>query len=430
MMAKTRIAFAAVMASVVIGAAAWAVKHAVAVVSHLATRGFDASHANWWMILLGMTSIILTGWLVRNVVKHPLEHATERIKADLASGQTLLPWKLTIAPIALNTLTLGLGGSAGAEGPIAYSGGAIATRMAKLLGVPSELFGVFLACGAGAGIAAIFKAPLGGVFFTIEVLGYPLTVWQIIMLVAMCLIAGLGAFAFGGGVPDMFFTTFEGLGWKWYIPAIVLGIVCGVYSLYYNGVGKFTMRKLRAMKKAWLRNIIAGVIVGVCLFIFPSLYGEGYGVLGEVLNGNINVMAEGTMMRSFAGTPLIALVLVGILLVKSIATYATNSGGGVAGEFAPTIFAGGMLGALFSIVAITVPAWSLLPVGDFIVLAMAAVMAGTIEAPLMAIFIVVEMTMKLELLMPICLTSAISFAVVKGCFYITGKKNKYLITKT
>lgn len=410
---KLTVLVAAVIAALVIGVAAWLVKHAVAVVSQFVTSGFDADRSNWWMILLGVASIVLTGWLVRHVVRHPLEHATARIKADLASGQWLLPVRLTIAPVALNALTLGLGGSAGAEGPIAYSGAAISTRIAALLGVHERWLGVFLACGAGAGIAAIFKAPLGGVFFTLEVLGFALSVPQVCLLVVMCLISGLSAYVFGGARPDIMFTTFDPFGWHWYLPALLLGVVCGLYSLYYNKVGEATAGALQRIGRPWVRNLAAGGVLGLCLFVFPSLYGEGYGVLAEVLNGNIDVMAEGTLVPSFAGTPLIAITLVGILLIKSVATYATNSGGGVAGEFAPTIFAGGMLGALFAMCVALLPVWELLPVGDFIVLAMAAVMSGTIGAPLMAIFIVVEMTSCYELLLPICLTSSVSFAVVK-----------------
>ncbi len=412
-MAKVRIFVAATLSGIIIGGAAWLVKHTVALISHYATFGLDTSHGNWRIILLGIASIGLTGWIVRHIVKLPLEHSTERIKADLTSDRTLLPWKLTYAPIALNTLTLGLGGSAGAEGPIAYSGAAISTRVANLIGIPRDMLGIFLVCGAGAGIAAIFKAPFGGVFFTLELLGYALAARHVILLAVMCLIAGLSAYAFGGGMPDMYFTTFETFSWKWYFPAAVLGVVCGVYSVYYNAVGRFIRRKLHHIKCAWLRNLLAGSVLGICLFIFPSLYGEGFGTLSEVLNGNIDVIVGDTMINGLSGTRLMAAVLAGILLVKSVATYVTNSGGGVAGEFAPTIFAGGMLGALFSTVAASFTNLEMLPVSDFIILAMSAVMAGTIQAPLTAIFIVAEMTMRIELFLPICATSTISFVVVK-----------------
>lgn len=409
---KFRVTVAIVIASIIIGGEAWLLKHAVAWISRTVTSWFDADRSNWWMILLGMVSITLTGWFVRHVVRHPLEHGTARIKDDLAAGEFLLPLRLTIAPVALNALTLGLGGSAGAESPIAYSGAAISTRVARFIGVPSSLYGVFLACGAGAGIAAIFKAPLGGVFFALEVLGFAMSVQQVILLVVMCLIAVLSVYIFEGAHPDIDFTTFfDPLGWHWYLPACLLGLICGFYSLYYNEMGKMISRRLQRISRPWIRNLVAGTVLGGCLFIFPALYGEGYGVLAEVLNGNIDVVTEGSLMPHFAYTPSIAITLVGILSVKSIATNATNSGGGVAGEFAPTIFAGGMLGALFAIGGKILPAWELMPVGDFIVIAMAAVMSGAIGAPLMAIFIVVEMTSSYDLLLPTCLASAISFSI-------------------
>ncbi len=406
-----RAVLAAVISCIIIGVAAFAVKKVIALISHVATSGFDTGHSNWWLLLLGIASIMLSGFIVRKVVRMPIEHATDRVRRDLEAGRSPLPRRMMIAPLAVNAVTLGLGGSAGAEGPIAYAGGAIASRMAKLFGLSENQILTFLACGAGAGIAAIFKAPLGGVFFTLEVLRYPLNLRSTLMLVAMCLISGLGAYAFSGFTSDMPFVCSEPFELKWYVPAILLGVICGLYSLYYIWSGESTARKLEAVGRPWVRNLVAGAILGVCLFLFPSLYGEGYGILAKVAAGDFSVVTEGTYAHGLAGSPLIAIVLIGILLLKSFACYATNSGGGVAGEFAPTIFAGGMVGALFVICAGMIPGWESIPAGCFVVLAMAAVMGGAIKAPLMAIFIVAEMTMTPTLLLPICITTATSYFI-------------------
>lgn len=406
-----RIILAALLSSIIIGAAAFAVKKAIAMVSSVVTIGFDTDHSNWWLLLLGIASIMLSGLIARKVVRMPLEHTTNLVRRDLTNGNSPLPRRIMIAPLAVNALTLGLGGSAGAEGPIAYAGGAIASRMAKLFRLPENQLLIFLACGAGAGIAAIFKAPLGGVFFTLEVLRYPLGLRPTLMLVAMCLISGLGAYALGGFTADMQLASLTAFEPEWYLPAIVLGIFCGLYSLYYIWSGESTARKLEAISTPWVKNLTAGLLLGVCLVLFPSLYGEGYGVLAKVTDGDFSVVTEGTYAHGITGPSLTAIVLAGILLLKSFACYSTNSGGGVAGEFAPTLFAGGIAGALFAIVAGMIPGWESIPAGDFIVMAMAAVMAGSIKAPLMAIFIVSEMTMSMELMLPICLTTSTSYLI-------------------
>lgn len=401
------------MAGAIIAVVAWCVKHLIAVISHIATSGFNADRANWWMVLLGVASIIVSILIVRKIVGMPLEGATARIEADIAGKKAPLSSRLMVAPVAVNAVTLGLGGSAGAEGPIAYSGAAIASRIASRFGLAPDVVLTFLACGAGAGIAAIFKAPLGGVFFTIEVLGFSLTSGGVILLTLMCLTAGLGAYALGGFTPDMTFLSAEPFSLKWYIPALLLAIICGIYSRYYDRCGHTIRRRLKAVSNPYVRGIIAGTTLGLLLCLFPSLYGEGYQVLGKALNGDIAVMAEGTFFHELKGIALIAAVLTGIIIVKPVATYVTNSGGGVAGEFAPTIFAGGMVGALFTIVAGFLPVWSAIPRGDFMLIAMAAVMAGTIKAPLMAIFIVTEMTNSPQLLLPASIAAFISYAIAK-----------------
>lgn len=402
---------AAIAAGAIIGLAALAVKHVIAIISRVATSGFHTDRFNPWMLLLGIAAIMVSGWLVRHVVKTPLEHATARIKQDLRTGNPNLPGRLTVAPVAINAVTLGLGGSAGAEGPIAYTGAAIASRIARVCHMSEKNALIFLACGAGAGIAAIFKAPVGGMFFTIEVLRYPLAPGPLLILAAMCLTSGLTAYASGGFGTDIPFLTFEPFALKWYLPAIALGVFCGVYSLYYIRTGSLTARRLESIATPWKRNLCAGIALGSSLLLFPALYGEGYGALAQVLNGNTSAITAGSVFHFRNSAALTAASLAGVLLLKGIASYATNSGGGVAGEFAPTIFAGGMAGALFVAGAKLIPEWSALPAGDFIVLAMAAVMSGCIKAPLMAIFIVTEMTMSPTLLLPTCVTCMTSYYI-------------------
>ncbi len=413
MKVSLKVIWAGVAAGAAIAVTAWSVKHLMALISRMATSGYSADRANWWMLLLGMASIMVSGLIVRKIVRMPLDDATARLKADIAAGKALLPSRLMVAPVAVNAITLGLGGSAGAEGPIAYSGAAIASRIASRLRLPSDVALAFMACGAGAGIAAIFKAPLGGVFFTIEVLGFSLSSGGVILLTIMCLTAGLGAYALGGFTPDMAFDTAVPFTLRWYLPALLAGIVCGLYSRYYDSCGQAIRRRLKAISNPWRRNLIAGSALGVMLLMFPSLYGEGYQVLGKALNGDTAIMAEGTLVHGLGGAALIAAVLAGIIIVKPMATYVTNSGGGVAGDFAPTIFAGGMVGALFAIGAGCLPEWSAMPRGDFMLISMAAVMAGTIKAPLMAIFIVTEMTQSPQLLLPAGIASYASYAIAR-----------------
>lgn len=398
---------AAAISGIIIGCVAYAVKHTIALVSRLATSGFQADHYNWWLIPLALASICISSFITRKIVRLPLNRSSIRLKSDLTRGITPLPRRLMVAPVAVNALTLGLGGSAGAEGPIAYTGAAIASRVAQRLHLTHEQTLAFLACGAGAGIAAIFKAPMGGVFYTLEVLAFSMTSTNVITLVVMCLFAGLTAYATGGFLIDMAFLNAQPFDLKWYLPAIILGLICGIYSLYYNWCAEKTINLFNKFGAEWKRNIVGGLSVGICLFIFPALYGEGFGVLGKVLNGNTLPLLNGSPLKGFG----VVALLTGIVLIKSFATYATKAGGGVAGEFAPTVFAGGMLGALFALLAVNVPGWETIPMGNFIILAMAAVMAGTIKTPLMAIFIIIEMTEASPLLLPVSIAAGLSYLI-------------------
>ncbi len=398
---------AGIISGILIGCGATALKHLIALISGLFVSGIHAHGANYILLAVPLTGIMLSGMMSRYVFKVPMEYATERIRNDISAGARRMKRRMTVAPILTSGVTLGCGGSAGAEGPIAYSGAAIANNVGRLFRIPANMLTVMIACGAGAGIAAIFKAPVGGMLFTIEVLGMELGAASVLLLTAMCLTSALTAFILSGYTPDLVFReTAAATDIGFLAAATVLGIFCGLYSLYYLNTGLYLRRRLRQIAVPWRRNLIAGAILSTGVFCFPALYGEGYGLVAEIINGAASGLTYG--MPFHLGDGLIP-VAVGILMIKSIATYATNSGGGVAGDFAPTLFAGCIAGLLFASVSGMTP-----HTGSFALAGMAGVMAGAIRAPYMAIFLTVEMAASPVMLLPVTVTAATSYLSSKA----------------
>lgn len=395
------------LASVVIGGAAWVLKLLIRVISHMVTSGFNYAGGNWYFILTALGGILIVGFLVRNIVRAPLEHATELLKERLKTKNGKIPLNLSIFPIIMSALTLGAGGSAGAEGPIAFAGGAIGSNIARLFKLDKEGLMIFMACGAGAGIAAIFKSPVGGMFFAIEVLRVHATVGSLLMLGAMCVIADLTELALTGFTPDITppggVLMFE---WHMLIPAVMLGIAGGVYSAYYRHTGLITRKWLEKMKRPIIQNIASGLTVGISVALFPALFSEGYGVLAKLASGNVLAASAGSIVTDLGKDWALIAGMTGILLLKGFASSATNSGGGVAGDFTPTLFAGGILGALFHVLFPET-----MPMPASIICGMAAGMSGIIRAPLMSIFIVTEMTQTPGLMLPVCTCVVMSLFV-------------------
>ena len=249
---------AGIISGILIGCGATALKHLIALISGLFVSGIHAHGANYILLAVPLTGIMLSGMMSRYVFKVPMEYATERIRNDISAGARRMKRRLTVAPILTSGVTLGCGGSAGAEGPIAYSGAAIANNVGRMFRIPANMLTVMIACGAGAGIAAIFKAPVGGMLFTIEVLGMELGVASILLLTAMCLTSALTAFILSGYTPDLVFhETAAATDIGFLAAAAVLGIFCGLYSLYYLNTGLYLRRRLQHIAVPWHRNLIA-----------------------------------------------------------------------------------------------------------------------------------------------------------------------------
>lgn len=394
------------------GVAAHLLKLMIGGVSRLLTVNFRSDGLNWWLLILPLVGVLLATLFMKGVIHHRLSHGVRQLMADLKNKVYNLKGYLVYSPMIASTFTLGFGGSAGSEGPIAYTGAAIGSNLGRVFGLPSDLLRVMVGCGAAAGIAGIFKAPVGGALFTLEVLKMEFATVSVIMLFVSTLISALTAYVLSGCTMDIAFFNHIPLPFDTYPYVILLGLFCGIYSLYYSSIMKWVGRYLDCCSRPWLKAVIGGAVISGAVFLFPALYGEGYGVIGKVINGEVQVVGDGSWLFPMLSDGW-ALVIVagGILLLKCFATSATTSAG-VAGDFAPALFAGCMTGLFFASVLNLVFDLSL-PVGMFALFGMSGVMAGAIRAPLMAIFLTVEMSAGYDYLLPLAIVGAISFGVVR-----------------
>lgn len=395
------------------GFGAFLLKRMVAGVSHLLTHALRAGGANWQLLLIPLAGIVLTGILCRYVLKARLAHGVSQLMKSLSQKIYKLKSNILYGPMLASTITLGFGGSAGSEGPIAYTGAAIGSRVAQLFRLSPHSMMIMVGCGAGAGIAGIFKSPLGGALFTLEVLRMPMTTFSVMVLLVTAVTAAMTAFVLSGCTLDIPFDQCVAFDPGLLPYVLALGLFCGFYSLYYTFVMKKISQMLNSLRNPWVRNTAGGGILALLVFCFPALYGEGYGVIGKVINGDFNAILADSMFAGMGGgSEMLMLVAGATLMVKCFATSATNSGGGVSGDFAPTLFAGCMGGFFFA--SLLNQLFGLhLPEAHFAFFAMAGVMAGAIRAPLMAMFLTCEMGAAYSFFLPLMLTAAISFGIVR-----------------
>ena len=399
-----------IAAGLVTGAGAYVLKWLVRAINHLIARHLPVDGPDYPVLLVPAIGMLITVAFMRYVIRQNISHGSDMIKRRVMMGDYYLRPSLMISPILASSVTLGFGGSAGGEGPIATAGAAIGGNFGRWAGLSREQLMVIIGCGAGAGIAAIFKAPVGGMFYTLEVLALPLTTLNVIMLAIACLTAGLTAYALSGFTPDLAFTGAIDPSGYWIV--VLIGLFCGFYSIYYSRIIALMTRVYLKFQSRWSRAVAAGAVTGLLLFIFPALYGEGYEVMRGFINGNPDKVLSGSLAVARVGTPLmLLLVTAGVMMVKAVGT-ASATNGGVAGDFSPALFAGCMAG--YVVVAGLNLAFGLdNAVGAYVIVAMAASMSGIIKAPLMAIFITTEMTGNFSMLLPILIASTISYVIVR-----------------
>ena len=382
---------------------------------YLLTSSFNAEGSNWLYLVYPGVGIYLTSLFVRYVVKDNISHGITRILYAISQNRSRLKPHNTWSSVIASAITIGFGGSVGAEAPIVLTGSAIGSNLGKLFKLDSHTLMLLIGCGAAGAIAGIFKAPIAGLVFTLEVLMIDLTMASLLPILVSCVTATCFTYIFSG---DAALFTFH-LDNDWTverIPAcILLGVFCGIVSLYFiRTIGFAEGIFARFTDKPHLKLVLGGAVLSLLIFLFPALFGEGYNSINLLLNGKTEADWEQILNNSlFSGHPNVLITYIAlVLLFKVFATSATNGGGGCGGTFAPSLFIGCFSGFLFSRL------WNIYDIGvyvpekNFALMGMAGVMSGVMHAPLTGIFLIAELTGGYRLFLPLMIVSVCSYLTI------------------
>jgi CIC family chloride channel protein len=384
-------------------------------IEHLLTSQFQTDSYNWLYLVYPVVGIYLTSLFVRYVVKDNISHGITRILYAISSNKSRLRPHNTWSSVIASAITIGFGGSVGAEAPIVLTGSAIGSNLGKLFRMDSRTLMLLVGCGAAGAIAGIFKAPIAGLVFTLEVLMIDMTMTSLLPILVSCVTATCFTYIFSG---DAALFTFH-LDNDWTverIPAcILLGVFCGLVSLYFvRAMGFAEGIFARIQNYPHLKLLLGGTTLSLLIFLFPALFGEGYSSINLLLNGKTEADWNQILNNSlFSGHPNVLMTYIAlVLLTKVFATSATNGGGGCGGTFAPSLFIGCFAGFFFSRM------WNLhelgvyVPEKNFALMGMAGVMSGVMHAPLTGIFLIAELTGGYSLFLPLMIVSVSSYLTI------------------
>ena len=397
------------------GLAAVLLKWLISVISNFVYVFVQQTQGNWMFLVCPVVGILIVSLYVRYIVKDNISHGVTRVLYAISQKKSKLKKHNTYTSMVASSITIGCGGSVGAEGPIVFTGAAIGSYLGSLFRLqPRELM-ILVGCGAAAGIAGIFKAPIAGLLFTIEVLMLDLTAMSVMPLLIASITGATVSYIFTGYDVEFFFAQSEAF-YTNRIPYVLLfGVFCGFVSLYFTQAMGMMEKLFGKLKNPWAKFAIASVVLSSLIFLFPPLYGEGYESITQLLNGEVDRIFDNSMFYSYRHDVLATILFVGaVMLCKVFATASTNGGGGVGGTFAPSLYVGCIAGFFFAYVMNNSGLIGVeLSTKNFALAGMAGVMSGVMNAPLMAIFLTAEMTGGYDLFLPLLMVSAISYATVR-----------------
>lgn len=404
----------ALITGVLCGFASLIFKWLIHFISSSLLLNIDITGSNYLYLIYPFIGIFIVTCYVRYIVRDNISHGVTRVLYAISQNKSRLKPHNCYTSIVASSITIGFGGSVGAEGPIVYTGAAIGSNIGQAFRLSPRLLMILVGCGAAGGLAGIFKAPLAGALFTLEVLMIDLTTVSVMPLLISSITAATVAYIFTGFDAQFFFMQSET-----FLPvripyALVLGVLCGLVSLYFIRVINRMESFYGSIKNPWKKALIGGVILAGLIFLFPPLYGEGYDVITSMINGDAGSVLNGSLFYKDRDTAwVITLYVAALTLMKVFATSSTNGAGGVGGTFAPALHVGCMLGFCFAFTLNHLGLGIDLSVKNFALMGMAGVMSGVMHAPLMAIFLTAELTGGYELFLPLLIVSTISYGTIK-----------------
>ena len=405
----------ALLTGIISGLAAVLLKRLIESISEMITSQLSISEGNFLYLVTPIIGILIVGIYVRYVVKDNISHGVTQVLYAISQKKSRLKIHNMYTSVVASSITIGFGGSVGAEGPIVYTGAAIGSNLGSMLRLSPKTLMVLVGCGAAAGIAGIFKAPIAGVLFTVEVLMLDLTAASVMPLMVAAVAGATVSYVYTGYNLEFFFSQSEPFYTSGIPYVILLGLFCGFVSLYFTGAMGLMEKMFGKLKNPWVKFAIGSVILSTLIYLLPPLYGEGYGPINMLLNGNVSEIFDNSAFYDHRNDVVYICVFIGMIIIaKVFATSATNGGGGVGGTFAPSLYVGCMAGFFF---AYTMNALGIIDIPlstkNFALAGMAGVMSGVMHAPLMAIFLTAEMTGGYELFLPLLIVSAISYGTVR-----------------
>jgi chloride channel protein, CIC family len=401
--------------------AALLLKNMIHWIEKLLTSSLSIDSANYLYLLYPAIGIFLASLFVRYVVKDDIGHGVTHILYAISRRQGRLKRHNIWTSLVGSAITIGMGGSVGAEAPIVLTGSAIGSNLGSFFKMDHKTLMLLMGCGAAGAIAGIFKAPIAGMLFTIEVLMLDLTAASVMPLLIASVTAATLSYLVTGTDPMFAFNQLEAFQLGRLPWVVVLGVVCGLVSLYFiRGMNKVE-GWYRKVNSPFQKILIGGGIVSLLIFIFPPLYGEGYTSISQLIAGNSAALTQGSFFYAFKDNVWILIgFMVLILLFKIVASASTNGAGGVGGVFAPSLFVGALAG--FAVArALNVSGLADVSEQNFTLLGMAGVMAAVMHAPLTGIFLIAELTGGYQLFLPLMVVAAGSYMTI----YIFEKHSIY-----